>query len=322
MRTIFAVGVAGLGAACRQNGSPGDLGAYLPADSIDGIGFPDLAGSLIELTPDFLSIAAPQTNRQIPVDQGMIQLNAQGHRTKRIELNPDETVLVWLNHSPAGAAVVVRVLPSISAATGPIPAIDGQTAGSGETRSFGPLSLITRDGWGASPRRWVSSGESGPYDPATNRNGWLIYEEPLADQLHTLIVHHSALEFNDGPRAVQALHMTTARFADIGYHFLIDGLGQLYEGRPLNVRGAHTGGFNTGYIGVCLLGNFEIAPPLRGQLETLIVLTTHLQDELGIVRLGGHRDFQPGVTVCPGQNFHPQLRSLAEKLNLSLYSSK
>lgn len=321
MRGLALSGLAGLAvSACRPVRETGTVDRRLRGQGLI-LGFPDLAGLVAEVNGNGLILAGPADRRAIAVDEETMQLDLQGEPVKQRPARLGETLLVWLNPSRPDAAVALRPLPPIRALPDPVAQIDGQWAGTGETRPFGPLSLITRAGWGAAGRRWVSDGESGVYDPAANPNGWLVYDEPLADRLHTLIVHHSALEFHEGPLEVQALHMTAAKFADIGYHFLIDGLGKVYEGRPLNVRGAHTGGFNTGYVGVCLLGNFEIAPPVQAQLDALALLAAYLKEELGIIYLGGHRDFQPGVTVCPGQNLHPQLPPLAEALNLNLSGS-
>ncbi len=303
--------------ACAPAVSPGQVGGR-PAFDREAAGFPDLAGRIAHISGQELILAGIVGERQLLLEPGTIFLNLEGQRTKASHFKTGQTILVWLLPASPDRVLAARHLPPISATADPIPAIDGQSIGNGNRRPLGSLSVITRPGWGAAPRRWVPEGESGLYDPLTNPNGWMIYPDPLAAQLHTVIVHHSALEFMDGPQMVQAMHMTTARFADIGYHFLIDGLGQLYEGRPPHVRGAHTGGFNTGYVGICLLGNFEIAPPLQAQVDTLTLVAAHLKETYAINRLGGHRDFQPGFTACPGRNLHPLLRPLTEALSLTL----
>ncbi|MCL2530977.1 MAG: N-acetylmuramoyl-L-alanine amidase [Oscillospiraceae bacterium] len=57
---------------------------------------------------------------------------------------------------------------------------------------------------------------------------------------------------------------------DIAYHFLIDRAGRIWEGRPLNRRGAHTSGSHGGFlynddIGVALLGNYHTHHPQHNQ---------------------------------------------------------
>ena len=177
------------------------------------------------------------------------------------------------------------------------------------------LGIISRTDWGAAPPDLGSV--EGVYDPAANPAGWLVYSEPLRDVLTTIVVHHSALPLSDGPRAIQTLHMQDRGYADIGYHFLIDETGLIYEGRSLIVRGAHTGGHNTGTVGVVLLGNFEEAEPTEPQLASLKRLIRCLADAYAITHLVGHRDFQPGVTLCPGANLEALLPDLASETGLA-----
>ena len=80
-------------------------------------------------------------------------------------------------------------------------------------------------------------------------------------------------------------------FADIGYNYVIDEVGQVYEGRDLGARGAHTGGHNTGTIGIVLLGSFELTRPTTAQMVSLKALSRYLVDAYAISHLAGHRDF-------------------------------
>jgi hypothetical protein len=178
---------------------------------------------------------------------------------------------------------------------------------------------IPRAEWGARPPA-VSpegTGENGPYS-AANPNGWLVYDQPLDQVYQVIIVHHSALPLSDGPREIQNLHMDEKGFADIGYHYLIDQNGSLYEGRAIDVRGAHTLGYNYGSIGICLIGNFEEIQPAQPQIEMLQSLIACLLGRYpNINRLAGHRDYNPGVTLCPGANLAPLLPLIAEQFGLA-----
>ena len=63
---------------------------------------------------------------------------------------------------------------------------------------------------------------------------------------------------------------------DIGYNFLVDRFGTVYEGRgggiDQNVIGAHAQGFNSGTVGVALVGNFIAATPTEAQQDALVRL--------------------------------------------------
>ena len=176
--------------------------------------------------------------------------------------------------------------------------------------------MISRAEWGALEPDLGAPNEHGLYDRLTNPEGWLAYPMPLAEVLRTVVVHHSALTLSDGPREIQDLHRQNKGFADIAYHYLIDYDGHPYEGRSITVRGAHVAGFNTGSVGICLLGNFEAIAPAPAQLATLKELIACLIDEYGLTYLAGHRDFNPTETQCPGKNLEPLLPGLAAELRL------
>jgi len=180
--------------------------------------------------------------------------------------------------------------------------------------SLDSLRIVSRAEWGAVEPKLDSV--EGVYDPVTNPGGWMVYDEPLEKVLTTIIVHHSALPLSDGPREIQQMHFEFKGYADIAYHFLIDETGQIYEGRSLTVRGAHTGGHNTGTVGIVLLGDFMVGEPTEAQLVSLRTLSACLIDGYNITHMAGHRDFQPGLTDCPGDNLEVLLPDLAAELGI------
>jgi len=178
------------------------------------------------------------------------------------------------------------------------------------------LKIISRLEWGALEPNIQGSVE-GEYDVLENPGGWFVYQRPLAEVYTTIVVHHSALPLSDGALDIQHKHTNIKGYADIGYHYVIDENGNIYEGRELMVRGAHTGGHNTGAIGVVLLGNFDETEPTEAQIRSLRHLSQCLIDKYQITHIAGHRDFQPDDTVCPGEHLGEELLvKLAKKLKI------
>jgi flagellar hook assembly protein FlgD len=166
----------------------------------------------------------------------------------------------------------------------------------------------------------------------------------LAPQLRFAIVHHTvntnAYTQAQAPaivRGIQAYHVKGNGWNDIGYNFLIDRYGTVYEGRgggvDKNVIGAHSEGFNTGSVGVALIGTYTTAGPTTAQRQALVNLlawrldVAHV-DPLSFVAfrslgnskfprgapvtlkaVSGHRDTY--FTSCPGTRLYGQLGSIA-----------
>ena len=62
-------------------------------------------------------------------------------------------------------------------------------------------------------------------------------------------------------RAAQSYHAETQGWGDIGYSWLVDDLGNIFEGRGWFRTGAHTGGFNSKGYGICWLGDSMTVAP-------------------------------------------------------------
>ncbi|MFD0823516.1 peptidoglycan recognition family protein, partial [Micromonospora zhanjiangensis] len=170
--------------------------------------------------------------------------------------------------------------------------------------------------------------------------------------LQTLTVHHTAGANNDPDpaatvRAIYYYDAVTQGWGDLGYHFLIDEAGTVYEGRwsgtdgtpafgprgadgrLLMCNGAHVSGFNAGNIGVVLLGDFTSQLPTAAARQSLTQLlaalagagrldptgvTDYVNPVSGAARrvntISGHRDWM--ATECPGNTFYPQLPPLRQ----------
>ena len=159
--------------------------------------------------------------------------------------------------------------------------------------------------------------------------------------IRKLIVHHTGSPNN--PKDPKALireaydfHVLERGYSDIGYNFLIDQDGLVYEGRwarqyPTGavhdgedgsfrgVMGAHASLFNAGVCGVALIGTFDTTRPAKAAVTSLVNLLAWKASRHGIdatgsdpfVPLFGSRTVFPNIaghrqlsqTDCPGQAF-------------------
>lgn len=177
--------------------------------------------------------------------------------------------------------------------------------------------LISRQAWGAREVNHQAEEEFGFYT-LDNPEGWHEYEVDLREAYQTVVIHHSSLYVTDDlttVQEIQTLHMDDRGWADIGYHFCVGQNGMVYEGRMMSARGVHTEMYNTGSLGVCLLGNFEEMMPTQAQLDSTQGLLNWLVLRLHLSHLAGHRDFN-SQTLCPGVNLYPRLDEFAAEAGL------
>ncbi len=158
--------------------------------------------------------------------------------------------------------------------------------------------IIGREEWGAKPAKE-------PYEPM------LPYRITLH---HTSgIQPMNAADAEAELRFIQDFHQNGRGWSDIAYHFLIDGAGDIFEGRPETVIGSHTLHHNDGNIGIALMGNYQ--PPksdrvTQAERDALVRLGRYLVQHYGIDpdSLKGHRDYRR--TDCPGDNVYVLIPAL------------
>ncbi|MBK8055499.1 MAG: N-acetylmuramoyl-L-alanine amidase [Saprospiraceae bacterium] len=197
----------------------------------------------------------------------------------------------------------------------------------------------------ASPRHFVCPCPQPDYVPRTSwgvgfrLNGDIFIGPPVYTKVTHLIVHHSAGTnvSNNWAGVVAAIfdfHVNTNKWSDVGYNWLIDPNGVIYEGRGGgdNVRGAHMCGYNNNSMAACLLGNFEVAQPTDAMVAALTRLfswkackenitpegSSAIVSHTGFMQhISGHQDgCSPNYTQCPGQNLYvklPGLRTTTKK---------
>jgi len=155
-----------------------------------------------------------------------------------------------------------------------------------------------------------------------------------------LIVHHSAGQTNSSDfaavvRSYYSYHTgPSLGWADIGYNWLVDGNGVIYQGRAFNndgntnVVGAHFAGQNSFTMGVCIIGNYNVVEPTQQAYDALrdilawkahernmdvLVRRNHAVQNRNIFTISGHRD--GGSTDCPGHRVYQQLPQVRNRVN-------
>jgi hypothetical protein len=210
-------------------------------------------------------------------------------------------------------------------------------AATGQTTTGG---VVTRAGWGAN--------EMLRFDRYGNEKWPQAFYPP-----QKLTVHHTA-GINDDPdpaatvRAIYRYHAIDRGWGDIGYQFLIDGRGTVYEGRQTDtstvtppafdangkvVQGAHVANHNSGNIGISLLGTYSSRRPTVYAQRSLERLLASLSVRTGISPTGwsryhngdpdldyvgpnivGHRHWPTAQTSCPGGITFALLPTIRERV--------
>ena len=185
-----------------------------------------------------------------------------------------------------------------------------------------------------------------PRPPVCDRNCWCpdgTCPPPTYDNTTPthLIVHHSAgftnaTDYQYVVAYYWDLHVNTNGWSDIGYNWLIDPNGVVYEGRGSGHSGAHFSCMNSGTLGFCVIGDYRTNPVQSAALQSLAEIllyegcqnsinladsSVHTSSQLMLRHISGHRDGNsasvgcPKGTVCPGQVLYDKLDSLALALS-------
>ncbi len=140
---------------------------------------------------------------------------------------------------------------------------------------------------------------------------------------HTAVVSTSVRTESDAITMINSTRNAHLRrgWADIGYHYVIDPQGRIWEGRPLSWQGAHVEATNEHNLGIVLLGNFDRQTPTPAALSSLdsFLVDSARRYRVPVNRIYTHRELKP--TECPGtslQRFMVATRGSAGRVRASL----
>jgi hypothetical protein len=279
------------------------------------------------------------TDPIVAVDSDGVQIWAQAEtgtvtNLKAVLVDPGaDPATLGQTATPESSAAVVQNTGG-TATSGVVQNLGTSAAGTVRTAAVAQPTIVSRAGWGADESMRTC-------DP------------DMSNQMVSAAVHHTA-STNDYAasqvpgilRGFYAYHTRPEAaggrgWCDIGYNFLVDKFGTIYEGRAGGIDtttvGVHTGGFNSRTIGIAAIGDYSTVAPSAALLESLSQLiawkfTVHrilANTNVQMVSGGGaskypagtvvtfptiyaHRDAQ--LTSCPGQTLYDRLGDIRNRV--------
>lgn len=175
-----------------------------------------------------------------------------------------------------------------------------------------PPAFLTRADWGADESyRFEEDGE------------WWLRSYQTVEHA---IIHHSETPNSQDPleaiRSIYYYHAVTRGWHDIGYNYLVDKYGNIYEGRAggRNVIGGHAYEYAHGSTGICFIGEFfddEVTEEALAAMVAILAWTCRDLDPLGasdfhskvsVPTICAHRDVN--IATCPGDKAYAELPAL------------
>ena len=226
-----------------------------------------------------------------------------------------------------GAGDVAKQAPAID--TAKLPSAGGATTEAPKPEATdGAGDVATLSAMTVSPRPVIYSRAQWGANEALRDKSSLRY-----GTIKTGFIHHT-VNANDYTaeqvpaliRGIYAYHTQTRGWSDIGYNFLVDRFGRIWEGRyggvDRPVVGAHTLGYNEYSFAMSAIGNFELVQPQQVMLDAyaqLFAWKLSLSDiradasriyvkDRYLQAINGHRD--AGSTACPGKYLYAKIPAI------------
>lgn len=220
---------------------------------------------------------------------------------------------------PVGASMAV-IDPGESTADSAPVTTQATTASAMTTTSTNRPTIYSREQWGADER--------------------MMQWTPSQGRVQGITIHHTVNTNNYTQAQVPALMRSIYSYhaqdwgrgwGDIGYNFVVDRFGRIWEGRSGGIdqapTGAHATGLNSNYAGVSLLGNFDITPVPSAAFLAVARLSAWKLSMHGVTspygsvtldagtfsRINGHRDSKQ--TTCPGKYMYNRLGEMRTRIS-------
>ena len=319
-------------------------GTYVPPAS-DGITIAAAAEGPIAFQADFPFYAvAPQWSAEVPAGSSVqMSLSADGEswsdpiavyeafedagqpertdrRYGRLLATEGASFVSYQGLDPDGNAIPMPGLAFtyIDATAGPT--LDEVMAPALEP-TIAPPPIISRSDWGAN--------EAYRYD----KTGAELWTPEYQTVEHVIIHHTDTANFQDPLVAIRSIyyyHAVTRGWGDIGYNYLVDFMGNVYEGRVggENVVGGHAYQYARGSSGIGTMGRFSVdseTPETLAGLVWITAWTGRAIDPLGAMTfherpnlptICGHRDVND--STCPGDALYADLTTIRQYVSETL----
>ncbi|MGL5407106.1 MAG: N-acetylmuramoyl-L-alanine amidase, partial [Propionibacteriaceae bacterium] len=189
--------------------------------------------------------------------------------------------------------------------------------------------IITREQWGANSAYWNVKNVDGCASPLESIKGAVVHHTAGANG-------YTANESAGIVRGIYYYHAVQLGWCDIGYNFLVDQYGQIFQGRVGDLDramwGAHATYVNDESVGVSFLGNTQEIQPSEAAINSISSVIAWRFSQYGInpygmatyINSSGARDEQPAITghgllkyhntTCPGTYLKNRLPDIRAKV--------
>lgn len=155
------------------------------------------------------------------------------------------------------------------------------------------------------------------------RSAWARYGPNMSlsnpmGKISRITIHHDGMNAFTSPtredairriEAIRSAHVNQG-WADIGYHYVIDPGGRVWQARPISLQGAHVRDQNASNLGIMVMGNYSRQTVTSASLASLqYVIASNMRTyRIPVSRVHTHNEL--ASTECPGTDLHRQMDRL------------